>query len=89
MALVRDHALRRREGLASNPLAMMRTGNRDGLEDAPPPLECPVRGCAETCDPGNWQAMDFHVVTAHPRSHHADEARQRYRPRHHEIEEAI
>jgi hypothetical protein len=89
MALVRDHALRRREGLASNPLAMMRTGNLDGQESPPPPLVCPVRGCGESCAPDNPQAMDFHVVTAHPRSHHADEARQRYRPRHHEIEEAV
>lgn len=88
MALVRDHALRRREGLASNSLAMMRAGNLSG-EESVEDLECPVRGCLESCAPDNPQAMDFHLVTAHPRSRHADEARQRYRPRHYETEEAV
>jgi hypothetical protein len=87
MALVQDHALRRRMGIASNPLAMARTGEVDG-EVHRPPLVCPTRGCMEAFQPDDQQALDFHVVTAHPRSRHADETRDRYRP-HHEQEEAV
>ena len=82
MALVQDHALRRRAGLASNPIAMARTGHADGVERVPP-LTCPVRGCsaeADALDPEAVRDMDFHIVTAHPRSRHADTARDRYRP---------
>lgn len=81
MALVRDHALRRREGLASNSLAMMRP---PVVEEPVPPLVCPTRGCTETFHPDDQQALDFHIVTAHPRSRHADATREYYRPRHEE-----
>lgn len=85
MALVRDHALRRREGLASNPLAMARTGYADGVERVSL-LVCPVRGCGQEFHPAEQQEMDLHLLTGHPRSRHADATRDRYRP--HE-EEAV
>lgn len=81
MALVRDHALRRREGLASNSLVMMQSPV--AVEPASP-LVCPTRGCRETFHPDDQQGLDFHIVTAHPRSRHADATREHYRPRHEE-----
>lgn len=81
MALVRDHALRRREGLASNPLTMMRA---PVTAEPPTPVVCPTRGCGEKFHPDDQQALDFHVVTAHPRSRHADATREYYRPRYQE-----
>jgi len=67
MALVQGHAVRRRAGIAPNPLVMAQQGNTSG---AKPPTPCPVRGCHAMWPQDQYAASDdplVHLATKHSR----------------------